>query len=335
MATIRRRKSRWQVQIRRRGHRLSRTFRLRADAELWARQVEAELDRGGLPVDNRSLRAHTLADLLRRYEAEVVPRKRSADREVYMLRVVFRHPIAQVSLQLLTTTEIAKYRDHRLALVKGDTVRRELAIVRHCIEVARNEWGFVLPSNPVQQVKMPRAGNPRERRAHPGELEKLLKACKASSCRWLPAVIELAVETGMRRSELLAMRWDDVDLEASTVLLRNTKNGFPRTVPLSPSALNVIKDMPRCGPTVFTISTNALRLAWERLRRRAGVLELRFHDLRHEAVSRFFERGLNVPEVAMISGHRDPRMLFRYTHPKPEEVAAKLSRSRTFRNEGD
>ena len=266
-----------------------------------------------------------MADLLRRYEAEVVPRKRSADREVYMLRVILRHPVAQVSLHLLTTTEIAKYRDHRLALVKSDTVRRELAIVRHCIEVARNEWGFVLPSNPVQQVKMPRAGNPRQRRAYPGELEKLLTACEGSRSRWLPAVIQLAVETGMRRSELLAMRWEDVDLEARTVLLRNTKNGFPRTVPLSPRALNIMKEMPRRGPTVFTISANALRLAWERLRRRAGVLELRFHDLRHEAVSRFFEKGLNVPEVAMISGHRDPRMLFRYTHPKPEEVAAKLS----------
>jgi integrase len=317
MATIRRRKSAWQVQIRRLGHQVSRTFHLRADAELWARQVEAELDRGGLPTDSRRLRTNTLADLLRRYEAEVVPQKRSADREVYMLRVILRHPVARASLHLLTTTEIAKYRDHRLALVKSDTVRRELAIVRHCIEVARKEWGFVLPSNPVQQVKMPRAGNPRERRVYPGELEKLLKTCEASRCRWLPAVIELAVETGMRRSELLAMRWKDVDLEARTVLLRNTKNGLPRTVPLSPAALKVIKDMPRCAPTVFTISANALRLAWERLRRRAGVLELRFHDLRHEAVSRFFERGLNVPEVAMISGHRDLRMLFRYTHPKP------------------
>ena len=125
MAAIRRRKSTWQVQIRRQGHQLSRTFRLRADAELWARQQEAELDRGGLPVDSRTLRSHTLADLLNRYVAEVVPRKRSADREVYMLRVVLRHPIARVSLQLLTTTEIAQYRDHRLTLVKGDTVRRE------------------------------------------------------------------------------------------------------------------------------------------------------------------------------------------------------------------
>ena len=96
------------------------------------------------------------------------------------------------------------------------------------------------------------------------------------------------------------MRWDNVDLEAPTVVLRNTKNGFPRTVPLGTRALNVIKDTPRSGPTVFAISANVLRLAWERLRRRAGVLELHFHDLRHEAVSKFFERGLNVPEVAIV-----------------------------------
>jgi hypothetical protein len=127
MATIRRRKSAWQVQIRRLSHQVSRTFRLRADAELWARQLEAELDRGGLPVDSRRLRTLTLADLLRRYEAEIVPRKRGADREVYMLRVILRHPVARASLHLLTTAEIAKYRDDRLALVKGDTVRRELA----------------------------------------------------------------------------------------------------------------------------------------------------------------------------------------------------------------
>jgi hypothetical protein len=162
MATIRRRKSTWQVQVRRQGHQLSRTFRLRADGELWARQVETELDRRGLPVDSRTLRSHTLADLLTRYAAEVMPRKRSADRELYMLRVILREPIARVSLQLLTPTEIAKYRDHRLTLVKGDTVRRELAIVRHCIEVARNEMG------PRAAVKSGPAGQNAARRQSKG-----------------------------------------------------------------------------------------------------------------------------------------------------------------------
>jgi integrase len=325
MATIRRRGSTWQVQIRRHGHApLSRTFRLKSDAELWARQKEAQLDRGELPVDTRVLRSHTLADLLERYAATIVPRKRGAGRELYMLRVILRHPMARLSLHRLTPAEVAKYRDDRLAAVSGDTVRRELAIVRHCLEVARKEWGFVLPLNPVHQVKLPRPNSPRERRATAGELERLLSACEATRCPWLPAIIQLAVETGMRRSELLAMRWNDVNLGASTVLLRNTKTGLPRTVPLSVRALKIIRDMPRFGELVFGVSANAVRLAWERLKRRAQVSDLRFHDLRHEAVSRFFEKGLNMPEVAAISGHRDPRMLMRYTHPKAEAIAIKL-----------
>ena len=325
MATIRRRGIAWQVQVRRQGHApLSRTFRLKANAELWARQKEAEIDRGVLPVDTRSLRSHTLADLLERYEATVVPRKRAADREHYMLRVILRHPIARLSLHRLTPVEVAKYRDDRLAVVSGDTVRRELAIVRHCLEVARTEWGFVLSSNPVRQVKLPRPSSPRERRTTADELERLLAACEATTCCWLPTIIQLAVETGMRRSELLGMRWVDVDLEAHTVFLPNTKNGHPRTVPLSPRALEIIRNTPRCGNIVFGVSANAVRLAWERLKRRAGVSDLRFHDLRHEAVSRFFENGLNMPEVAAISGHKDPRMLMRYTHPKAEAISIKL-----------
>src|SRR5262249_12443966 len=161
----------------------------------------------------------------------------------------------------------------------------------------------------VRQVKLPSPSNPRERRATGTELQQLLAACDATGSRWLPAVIQLAVETGMRRSELLAMRWDDADMVARTVLLRNTKNGLPGTVPLSPRALQIIRDTARVGDTVFVVSANAVRLAWERLKRRAAVSGLRFHDLRHEAVSRFFEKGLNMPEVAAISGHRDPRML--------------------------
>ena len=109
MATIRRRGRAWQVQVRRQGHPLlSRTFRLKSDAELWARQKEVQLDRGELPVDTRVLRCHTLADLLERYATTIVPRKRSADRERYMLRVILRHPMARLSLHRLTPAEVAK-----------------------------------------------------------------------------------------------------------------------------------------------------------------------------------------------------------------------------------
>jgi hypothetical protein len=149
------------------------------------RQTEAERDHSGLPLDGRLLRSQTCA-------AEVVRHKHSADSEVYLLSVILRHPIPRVSLHRLTASEIAKYRDHRQSLVKADTMRRELAMFRHCIEVARNDSDFVLPTNLVQQVKLPRAGNPRERRVNTGELEKLLATCETSRCRRRPAVVRLA-----------------------------------------------------------------------------------------------------------------------------------------------
>ena len=105
-----------------------------------------------------------------------------------------------------------------------------------------------------------------------------------------------------------------------------TKNGSSREVPLSTKAAQVLARQRQRNdtPSPFPVTANGFRLAWERLRNRAGLSDLRFHDLRHEAISRFFELGLNIPEVAVISGHKDPRMLFRYTHLKAEELARKL-----------
>jgi integrase len=306
MATIRRRGNTWQVQVRRQGFPpLSRTFKRKADADQWARHKEAEIDRGELPADHRALRLLTLGALLERYGAMVTPKKRGADQEHYKLRVLLGHPIARLSLDRITAAEIANYRDARLSSVKGDTVRRELAVLRHCLELARDEWGIGLASNSASRVKLPAVGQGRQRRASEEELQQLLNACRSDKSTWLPAMIILAVETGMRRGELLAMRWVDVDFRARTVHLQITKNGQPRTVPLSPRAHEVLRRLPQGAGTIFPVSANAFRLAWERLRRRVGVIGLRFHDLRHEAVSRFFEKGLSMAEVAAISGHRE------------------------------
>nr|WP_318284540.1 MULTISPECIES: site-specific integrase [unclassified Methylobacterium] len=129
----------------------------------------------------------------------------------------------------------------------------------------------------------------------------------------------------MRRGELLSLRWKEVDLEKGTVRLLRTKNGKPRTVPLTPRAIEELRGIEREGESVFQVSGNAVQLCWNRIRVRAGLGNLRFHDLRHEAISRFFELGLSIPEVALISGHRDTKMLMRYTHIRPENVSQKLA----------
>jgi integrase len=325
LASIRRRGTTWQAQVRRQGFpSLTRTFHSRVDAKLWARQREAELDRGYLPRNTRVLRSVTLGSLLERYRDTVTPRKRGANRELYKLRVLLRHPMAQLSLDRLNASEIAAYRDERLAVVKADTVRREMAILHHCLKLAGEEWNITIHPNPVGQIKLPPAGQFRERRATAEELQRLLDACARVRSTWLPTLIRLAIETGMRRGELLDLRWSNVDLQVCTVRLTKAKNGHPRIVPLSSLAVRLLSGAPRTDERVFPVTANAFRLAWERLRRRAGVTGLRFHDFRHEAVSRFFERGLSMPEVAAISGHRDARMLMRYAHPRPEAIAQKL-----------
>jgi integrase len=158
------------------------------------------------------------------------------------------------------------------------------------------------------------------------ELERLRTALAKCRNGLLSNVIMFAIHTGMRRGEILSIRWSDINFDASTAHLADTKNGDARTVPLSSSALAALPatDNHAAGERVFPLSPNAVRLAWERLKRRAGVNDLHFHDLRHEAISRFFELGLSIPEVALISGHRDFKMLFRYTHLRPADVAKKL-----------
>ena len=129
----------------------------------------------------------------------------------------------------------------------------------------------------------------------------------------------------MRRGELLGLEWQHVDLDKRTAYLPITKNGTNRTIPLSLKAIETLQLLPRdISGRVFPLSATALRGLWARACKRAGIEDLRFHDLRHEATSRFFEKGLNVMEVAAITGHKDLRMLQRYTHLRAEDLAVKL-----------
>lgn len=163
------------------------------------------------------------------------------------------------------------------------------------------------------------------RRLKHSEFEQLQAAAMKTTNQNVWPVVVLAIETGMRRSEILSLNWDIICFSNKVASLALTKNGCSRRVPLSPQALAVLSNLKKFGaPAPIPINDNAFRLAWDRLRSRAGITDLRFHDLRHEAISRFFEKGLSIAKVASISGHKDPRMLFRYTHLDATEIAQKL-----------
>jgi integrase len=249
------------------------------------------------------------------------------------IEVFLREEWASLTLARIAPLAFTKHRDRRLREVKPGTVIRELGLLHAVFEVARREWDIPLTENPIANVRKPRAATGRQRRLQSNELEALLSACELGRSDWLTVGIQFAIETGMRRGEILNVRFQDVDFKLGLLTVPETKTDIPRTIPLTLAAIDLLKLRTEACTTpderLFPTTANAFRLGWERCRRRASCLvpsvaDLRFHDLRHEAVSRFFELGLSVPEVAAISGHKDPRMLFRYTHLKAVDIGTKL-----------
>ncbi|TXI95439.1 MAG: site-specific integrase, partial [Burkholderiaceae bacterium] len=164
------------------------------------------------------------------------------------------------------------------------------------------------------------------RRLRADEETRLLTAIDSKTNNpWLKPIVIFAIETGMRRSEILSLEWANVDPTRRVARLLDTKNGEGRSVPLSARAVQVLEVLPRSiDGQVFPVSAESVKLAFVRAVKRAGISDLHFHDLRHEAVSRLFEKGLNVMEVASISGHKTLQMLKRYTHLNVSDLLVKI-----------
>ena len=328
MATITKRKNGWSVQIRRKGYpQQTRTLPTKAEARAWARGQEGRIDRALAPINLRVLKGTTLREVIERYLAEVTPTKGSEYTEAARLKKVLREQaFCNLALADLTPKVFADYRTARLATVKPGTVHRELGLIRHALEVARREWDIDLPANPLDRVKRPKLANARDRRLGHGEYDRLKLALLRTRNPLVAPIVEFAIHTAMRRGEIMALCWEQVNWQQRTAYIADSKTGVPRTVPLLDGALEVLQrlrpELAR-GP-VFPLSMEALKQAWERARDRAELGDLHFHDLRHEAISRLCEMGLTLPEVALISGHKGPRVLFRYVNLRPADLARKL-----------
>jgi integrase len=326
MATITKRGKGWFVQIRKKGFTPRyQTFTTKADAQAWAREQESKVDLRTAPTGPANALHARLGTLIERYKDEITPAKRSAESELLRLTKMQRHAICDLPVKDLCPAAIAAYRDQRLAEVKAGTVRRELSLLRHLLDTANIEWGIHVGLNPVGQIRLPVVQNSRNRRLNDGEFENLMIALERTRHPDVSAVVRLAIETAMRRGEILALRWSNIELDTRTLYIPHSKTGASRTIPLNDEAIAIFADLKRHDDKVFSITLPAFKSAWNRLRIRAGLADLRFHDLRHEAISRFCEMGLSVPEMALISGHKDPRMLFRYAHLRPTALALKLA----------
>ena len=326
MASFRQRSNKWQARVSRDGYPDQvKTFEARTDAERWARSVETEMDKGQF-IDTQEAQRTTLRELILRYVREVTPTMKSVSEDTIRLNAIARKPIANWSMANLNSTRIAAYRDDRLKQVSNGTVIRELAYLSSIINHARREWGINTP-NPVQHVRKPISPAGRTRILSYDEKAKLLAALEPRGRQniWTKPVVVLALETAMRRSELLALRWENIDLVRQTALLPDTKNGSPRTVPLSAAAVDLLKSLPRnISGEPFPIKYFTLDAAFKRAVRRAGLVDFHFHDLRHTAITGMAEKLPNLIELSAVTGHKSLSMLKRYYHPNVEELARKL-----------
>ncbi|SAK41740.1 recombinase [Caballeronia hypogeia] len=376
MPTIRKRGNyQWEAQVRRRGYPAqSKTFNTKVEAEAWASMIESEMSRG-VWLSRSEAETTTLYEALKRYEEEISRSKKGAAQELSVLKTCRTADLAKRPMATIRSADLAKLRDEWLKDYKPATVLRRLAVLSHVFSIARKEWGMDSLSNPVELVRKPQPNNARTRRisvknaplstgdgedsesqrgAQNGELERI---AKASGSTLLPSIIWLAVETAMRRGEIVSLLWVNVDLNRRVVHLPSTKNGDARDVPLSSRAVAVLQalkavrdhaqnDLGENGENdadrVFKIRSDAVTRAFERAVARARktyvdetlatkirpdgkfLTDLRFHDLRHEATSRLASI-FPMHELTKITGHKDPRMLMRYYHPRAEDLAKRLS----------
>jgi len=338
MATIEKRGPyQWRAKVRKKGYgSLSKTFTLRKDAEAWGRLQESNMERGTF-ICSKEAENTTLIEALDRYAEEISSKKRGVDMERRRINKWKQHPLATRSLASLRGTDFAKYRDQRITEgAAGNTIRLELAIVSHLFTIARKEWGMESLSNLVQSIRLPKVAPGRDRRLVGDEEHRLLAAARESKSMEIEAIIIIAIETAARRREIFSMKWSFIDLERRTWYIPEdvAKNGVARKVPLSSRAVEVLQKLPRrMDGRVWSITQeHSISQAFDRVcrsRKKDGTVtdrfpNLHFHDLRHEATSRLFELGLDIMEVAAITGHLELNMLKRYTHLRADDLVAKL-----------
>lgn len=339
MATIEKRERKngtvYLVDIRIRGFpRQKRTFSRLADAKRWAQETEVAIRRGEFTDVVKSAATRTVGDLIARYRAEIIPQKApttQAFEETYL--VYWERQFGPYALSYVTPERI----NAQMAELAKPTAGRSRGTLKHYRDSlnrlfnAAKRWGWIA-TNPVEAVTpITKIRNERVRYLDDDERERLLLACKESPNPYLYTVVVFALSTGARKNEILGLTFADVSLARRQAVLRNTKNGETRSVPVVGHLSEILEahmGRVRCfcaalpdspGPSwLFPRSDGQapqdIRKAWENARAKAGIADFRFHDLRHSTASYLAMNGANLLEIADILGHKTLQMVKRYAH---------------------
>jgi len=326
MATYRKRGKSWRAEIVRDGQRQSRSFATKALAVAWAAEIEGDIlaGRGYAPVRK------TLDDALDRYAKEITPLHRGERWETVRLNK-FRRDMSFVGRMIndVTPDMIGSWRDARLKEVAPASVQREMNLLSSVFTVAQTEWRWCR-ENPVRAVRRPPATAPRVRRISQPEITAMLSAfgyvpgsVPANLTQRVAMVWLFAIETAMRAGEILQLTWLNIDIEQHVATLIQTKNGDVRGVPLTPAAVALLELLPKGGSTCFDVTGAMLDALFRKARNKAGIVDLHFHDSRHEGITRLAQR-VPILDLARSIGHRDLESLMIYYNPTTAEIAKRL-----------
>lgn len=321
MATFRKLPSgKWQAQIARNGIRKSSSFATKREAQDWAARQEYLVTNAEPPQTKL-----TLKDAFDRYAREESPKRRGERWEVVRLERLSSDKIADKRLADLEPADFAEWRDRRAKEVAPATVRREMTLMSSVLTTARREWGLI-SHNPISDIRKPASPPPRDRRVSADEIDKLIKAggtdLSTAQARAVHA-FRFAVETAMRAGEIVGLTDKTVDRDTRVATLPKTKNGTARKVPLSTAALGLLDELPETDGPLFDLSNQQIDAMFRKARDKTKIEDLRFHDSRHEAITRLAKK-VDVLSLARMVGHKDVKMLMIYYNETAEELAQRL-----------
>lgn len=328
----------YRVRVRLKGHPVEHaSFERLTDARRWAQSTEAAI-REGRHFKSSESKKHTLADAIKKYRSEVMPHKPGCSRSQPFQLDWWEAEVGAYTLANITPGLIAECREKLLNSPRNPrranfkqcapsrkrspaTVNRYLAVLSHIFSIAVKEWEWI-DDNPVLKVRKPKEAKGRDRYLSDDERRRFLMACEKSDSRFLHVIVVLALATGMRKGEILGLRWKQVDFENKRITLTKTKNGETRSVPLVGYGHTLLKTLAPENPSpekvIFPGKTEGvpvdIKKGWCNALKAAEITDFRFHDLRHSAASYLGMSGATLLEIAAVLGHKTLSMVKRYSH---------------------
>jgi len=332
MASIIRIGEKWRAQVRRKGFPpQTQTFPTKILAEKWARKIETEYDSARAGV-NASGGKVTVGALIDRYCDEVGKLKPFGRNKADVLKKL-REWLAKDAATTLTPERLVTYITEERQ-VSGVTASIDLTYLKGVLKIARALWKYPVHPSVVDEARdilnhmgMTSRSAERDRRPTAEELTKLRAWLGEHSSSLTPDIIDFILDSAFRPpSEIVRLRWEDLNREDRTILIRDRKDprkkiGNNQTVPLLGRCMEIIDRQPKTSPFIFPVNGDSWSSIFPRACRACGITDLRLYDLRHEAISRLVESGkYSIPEIMLVSGHKDPKQLMRYTQLRAKNL---------------